>query len=76
MENMINTEEAAKLLGLCRSTLEHWRHQGIGPVFHKLGRRVVYRPSTLLAWASSQAFTSTEDYQDAGSHDVTDQMAG
>ena len=33
-----------------RGTLSQWRHKGEGPVFLKLGQRVLYRGSDLNAY--------------------------
>ncbi len=42
--------EAAEFLGLSPSTLRQYRIRGRGPAFIKLGSRVVYRESDLLAY--------------------------
>jgi hypothetical protein len=34
--------EAARVLALSVSTLRSWRSQGRGPVYSRLGRRIVY----------------------------------
>ena len=36
------------------STLAHWRCQGRGPAFVKLGSRVAYRGADLNAWLEAQ----------------------
>ncbi len=36
------------------STLAHWRCEGRGPAFIKIGSRVAYRGSDLNAWIESQ----------------------
>ena len=46
----LTAAEAAKILGLSTSTLAKLRLGGTGPVYCKLGRRVVYRSEDLAAW--------------------------
>ena len=36
------------------STLAHWRCQGKGPAFIRLGKRVAYRGADLNAWLESR----------------------
>jgi predicted site-specific integrase-resolvase len=42
--------ELAELLGLNHKTLARWACCGLGPVFHKRGRRVRYRAADVAAW--------------------------
>jgi predicted DNA-binding transcriptional regulator AlpA len=53
--------EAAKVLGLAPSTLAKLRLSGNGPVYCKLGRRVVYRQKDLEAWLESRTARNTSD---------------
>ena len=55
------TPEAARLLGLSNRTLEKHRCFGTGPVYLKLGGRVVYALDDLRAWARLGAKTSTSE---------------
>lgn len=57
----LTTPEAARLLGLSPRTLEKHRVYGTGPVYRKLGGRVVYAVSDLQAWADSGLKNSTSD---------------
>lgn len=41
IDRLLNTQEAAELLGLSSRTLEKHRTYGTGPVYRKLGGRVV-----------------------------------
>lgn len=60
--NAINTtDEAARFLRLQKQTLESWRLKGIGPVFVKLGRRVVYRREALERFMAERERRSTSD---------------
>jgi predicted DNA-binding transcriptional regulator AlpA len=53
--------EAAKVLGLASSTLAKLRLSGNGPVYCKLGRRVVYRREDLEVWLESRVTRDTSD---------------
>jgi predicted DNA-binding transcriptional regulator AlpA len=53
--------EAAKLVGLAPSTLAKLRLSGNGPLYCKLGRRVVYRRADLEAWLQSRTARDTSD---------------
>jgi hypothetical protein len=55
------TAEAAKLLRLSPRTLEKHRLHGTGPEYRKIGGRVIYATSDILAWAESGAQRSTSD---------------
>jgi len=57
----LRTPEAARFLGLSGRTLEKHRTYGTGPLYSKLGGRVVYRLEDLQAWAARGAKTSTSD---------------
>jgi predicted DNA-binding transcriptional regulator AlpA len=54
-------EEAAKLLRLSPRTLERHRVAGTGPNFVRAGRRVLYRRSSLDAWADQHTYASTAE---------------
>ena len=55
----VRTAEAARLLDLSPRTLEKHRCDGTGPVYHKLGGRVVYSIADLQAWIPEAASQST-----------------
>lgn len=57
----VRTHDAAAFLGLSGRTLEKHRCAGTGPVFRKLGGRVVYAIDDLEAWAADRARNSTSD---------------
>jgi predicted DNA-binding transcriptional regulator AlpA len=52
-------EEAARFLGLSKRTLAKYRVVGGGPVYAKLGRRVVYALDDLQDWADRRRRDST-----------------
>ena len=57
----LRTPEAARFLGLSGRTLEKHRTYGTGPLYSKLGGRVVYRLEDLQAWADLGVKKSTSD---------------
>lgn len=60
-ETFLRTSEAGQFLGLSGRTLEKHRTFGTGPVFRKLGGRVVYAVSDLQRWADRGAALSTAE---------------
>jgi predicted DNA-binding transcriptional regulator AlpA len=58
---MMRTEQAAEYCGSSSSTFEKLRLTGGGPVYSKLGRRVVYRVEDLDAWLAANRRRSTSD---------------
>jgi predicted DNA-binding transcriptional regulator AlpA len=50
MPKVVTARVAARYVGLSESTLAKLRLNGNGPLYCKLGRRVVYRPTDLDQW--------------------------
>jgi predicted DNA-binding transcriptional regulator AlpA len=50
LDDFLTPNEAAAELNICERTLDRWRRLGEGPPITKLGRRVLYRRSSLQAW--------------------------
>ncbi|KKX29404.1 helix-turn-helix domain-containing protein [Rhizobium sp. LC145] len=57
----VRTPEAARLLDLSPRTLEKHRCDGTGPIYRKLGGRVVYSIADLQAWVDGSARQSTSE---------------
>ena len=57
----LRTPEAARFLGLSDRTLEKHRSYGTGPIYRKIGGRVVYTLDDLQAWSERAARSSTSD---------------
>lgn len=57
----LRTPDAATHLGLSPRTLEKHRCYGTGPLFRRLGGRVVYAIEELEAWAAQGVRHSTSD---------------
>lgn len=62
MGDYLTTQEAADLLRLKKNTLEVWRVQGRGPVFLKLGSRVLYERAALEDYAAANRRQSTSAF--------------
>ena len=57
----LTTPDAATHLGLSPRTLERHRCYGTGPVYRRLGGRIVYAIEDLEAWATLGTRRSTSD---------------
>lgn len=57
----LDTNEAARIIGCARKTLENDRVRGGGPPYYKIGRAVRYEINELMAWMQSKKRTSTSD---------------
>jgi hypothetical protein len=57
----LDATQAARQVGLSVSTLAKLRLKGDGPVYCKLGRRIVYRQEDLAAWLEKNRRLSTSD---------------
>ena len=53
--------EAASFLRLAPRTLARHRAYGTGPVFIRLGHRILYHPDDLMVWAQSHRYRSTSE---------------
>lgn len=61
LARLLRTTEAAIYVGLSPRTMEKHRTYGTGPVYRKLGNRVVYAIEDLDAWAAQGIRRSTSD---------------
>jgi len=63
MVKILNSNEAAALIGITPQTLRFWRVKGRGPRFVKLGDAkqagVAYIEADVLAWRDARTFVST-----------------
>jgi predicted site-specific integrase-resolvase len=51
MENRrLKDSEACVILGVSKAVMKYWRYHGRGPVFHRVGGRVVYLESDLYTY--------------------------
>ena len=61
LPKVVTAKTAARYVGLSESTLTKLRLNGNGPIYCKLGRRVVYRPIDLDLWLQSRTVRDTSD---------------
>jgi predicted DNA-binding transcriptional regulator AlpA len=54
VEELLTTEQTAKILGFAPQTLKGWRVSGCGPEFIKIGNAVRYRRDDLTSWLNSK----------------------
>lgn len=57
----LDAPTAARYLGCSVRALENFRTRGDGPIFVKLGRRVVYRQQDLADFLTERAVRSTAE---------------
>ena len=50
LADFLTQDEAASELRVCRRTLDRWQRLNEGPPITKIGRRVLYRRSSVQAW--------------------------
>lgn len=58
--NHLNQKQLAEYWGISQRTLERWRAIGWGPLFLKIGGRVVYRAEDILAYEEQHLADSTQ----------------
>jgi hypothetical protein len=54
LADFLTQQEAAAELKVCERTLDRWRRLDEGPPITKLGRRILYRRSSLQVWLSAR----------------------
>ena len=59
LADFLTQDEAAAELKICERTLDRWRRLGEGPPVTKLGRRVLYRRSSLQTWLRTREHRGT-----------------
>jgi DNA-binding transcriptional MerR regulator len=61
--SLINTKQAAEILGVATATLTFWRSTGSQEVpFKKIGGRVLYRVEDLDKWLDKRTYHHTGEY--------------
>lgn len=56
--SLLTPAEVAERLRVSTRTLEFWRHQGRGPAFVRLGKRVRYRADDVEGFIDAQRSTT------------------
>ena len=59
IDQLLDTLEVARLIGVHPQTLSTWRSQSQGPRWIKVGRKVKYRPNDVGDWLDQNVRTST-----------------
>src|SRR5436190_22777922 len=54
LADFLTPDEVAAELKICARTLDRWRRLGDGPPITRLGRRIIYRRSSLQEWLRSR----------------------
>jgi predicted DNA-binding transcriptional regulator AlpA len=54
VDKLLTLPEAAKMCRASDDTLRFWRYKGTGPPSARIGRRVLYRESEIVAWLDAQ----------------------
>ena len=63
MNTLMSASNAAMLLGISERTLSRMRLEGRGPIFLKLGKRILYDPEDLKSWVKGRRFSNTSQYR-------------
>jgi predicted DNA-binding transcriptional regulator AlpA len=61
---VLNTKEAAQYIGLSKSSLDKLRIYGGGPLFIKVGARIVYDRTDIDSWLASKKIANTSQAHD------------
>lgn len=66
MDDLLTVEELIQRYpGTTRSAWANRRYNGTGPRFLKLGRKIMYRISDVVAWEEQNSFACTNEYEEA-----------
>jgi predicted DNA-binding transcriptional regulator AlpA len=59
----LRSDQVEAEFGFSRATLAGWRYKGVGPPSARVGKRVLYRRSGILAWLEKQFAAEAEGRQ-------------
>jgi predicted DNA-binding transcriptional regulator AlpA len=54
LSDYLNKDQAAAQLGVCERTLDRWHTLKEGPPRVTMGRRILYRRSSIASWLASR----------------------
>jgi hypothetical protein len=54
LTDFLTQDEVAAELNVCKRTLDRWRRLDEGPPVTKLGRRILYRRTSVQKWLAAQ----------------------
>lgn len=60
-DGLLDEAEMTRLLRISPSTARQWRHQAKGPRYLKVGRKALYRRSSLEEWLAAQERQGTKE---------------
>ncbi|WP_175974812.1 helix-turn-helix transcriptional regulator [Corynebacterium sp. Marseille-Q2823] len=64
MNDLLTVQDlVARYPGTTPGAWANRRYKGTGPKFLKLGRRIMYRVSDVVAWEEENAHTCTSEYE-------------
>ncbi len=58
-QKFMTTDEVATLVRSTPQTVKWWRHVKQGPTWFRIGRRVLYAETDVLAWLDAQRAAGT-----------------
>jgi predicted site-specific integrase-resolvase len=61
VSQLLTPEELANRLQLSTWTLAHWRSQGVGPIWTKVGSRIRYALVDVEVWQAQQRRGTTKE---------------
>lgn len=61
-DRLIPASLLSRYIGLAVQTLARHRHEGKGPPFVRVGRRIFYRSSDVRSWLERNSFNATSSY--------------
>jgi hypothetical protein len=61
-DRLIAAADLPRYIGLAIQTLARLRHEGKGPPFVRVGRRIFYRSSDVRVWLNENSFSNTSSY--------------
>jgi len=67
---LIPAAEISHYTGMAKQTHARWRHEGTGPPYIKLGRRVFYRSDDVKAWEESNYQSTLQQVQELNQSDT------
>jgi predicted DNA-binding transcriptional regulator AlpA len=74
IDEAMDVQAAACFTGIAVATLAKMRCMGGGPLFVKLGRRVVYRRSDVIAWLNARRVRNTTEAAQSVPRRLTDAL--
>jgi predicted DNA-binding transcriptional regulator AlpA len=54
VDTLLTTEDVATITRAPVGSVQRWRYSGTGPRSCRIGKRIVYRESEVLAWIAAQ----------------------